>query len=198
VIITIGDQQVILFLEAVFAAIGLWRGVKRELIVLFGIAVAGLLASTQVEFLTTWVNRFYKIAMFVVKGGLSEELGSAKLGTMKPLVETGDDRTWLAVITFCTMVIFFYLLGQSLSKNSPNGLGKVLGAMVGAVNGFTISRFVLPRVFPTERTNVAIQSGQVSEKLTSGPILALVLVGLVGILIVYGVQASSRAAKKNG
>jgi len=197
VIITIGDQQVILFLAAVFAAVGLWRGVKRELIVLLGIAVAGLLASAQVEFLITWVNRFYKIAMFVMKGGLSEELGSATLGPMKPLIETGDDRIWLAVITFSIVVVLFYLFGQSLSKSSPNGLEKVLGAMVGAVNGFTIARFVLPRVFPTERTHVAIPSGQVSEKLTAGPIFALVLVGLVGILIVYGVRASSRASKKS-
>jgi len=197
VIINIGDQQVILFLATVFAAIGLWRGVKRELIVLSGIAVAGLLASTQVEFLTTWVNRFYKIALFVVKGGLSEELGSAQLGPMTPLVESGDDKKWLAVITFSIVVVFFYLLGQGLSKSSPSGLEKVLGALVGAVNGFSINRFVLPRVFPTERTHVAISSGQVSEKLTAGPIFALILVGLIGILIVYGVRASSRASKKS-
>ena len=156
-----------------------------------------MLTSTQVAFLTTWVNRFYKIAMFALKGGLSEELGSAKLGPMEPLVETGDEKTWLAVIAFCIVAILFYLLGQSLSKKSPNGLEKILGAMVGAVNGFAISRFVLPRVFPTERTHVAIPSGQVSEKLNAGPILALVLVGLVGILIVYGVRASSSTSRKS-
>jgi len=197
VIITIADQQVILFLVMVFAAVGLWRGVKRELTVLCGIAVAGLLASTQAEFLTTWVNRFYKIATFAVKGGLSEELGSAKLGPLKPLVETGDDRTWLAVVAFSIVVVCSYLFGHVLSKSAPNGLEKALGALVGAVNGFTITRFVLPRVFATERTHVAIPSGQVSEKLTAGPIFALVLVGLVGILIVYGVRASSRASNKS-
>jgi len=195
--ITIGDEQIILFLAAVFAAIGLWRGVRRELFVLIGILVASLLASTQVASLTTWVNRFYKIAMFALKGGLSEELGSAKLDPMESLVETGDDKTWLAVIAFCIVVILFYLLGQSVSKKAPNGLEKILGAMVGAVNGFAISRFVLPRVFPTERTHVAIPSGQVSEKLNAGPVLALVLVGLVGILVIYGVRASSSTSQKS-
>ena len=195
--ITIGDQQVILMLTMVFAAIGLWRGVKREFIVLFGIGVASLLASTQVEFLTTWINRLHKIAIFVVSGGFSEELGSANLESINPLVETGDDKAWLAVLTFTVVVVLFYLLGQILSKNSPKGLEKVLGGMVGAVNGFIITRFVLPRVFSTERTQVTIPSGQVSEKLTAGPIFALVLVALVGILIVYGVRASSGSSRKS-
>ena len=195
--LTVGEQGVILFLVALFAVLGLWRGIRRELFVLLGIAVAGALASTQVEFLTLWVNRFYKVAMFVMKGGLAEELGSAKLGPMSPLVETGDDKIWLAVIAFCVVVVVFYLLGQSLIKKPSNGAEKTLGAMVGAVDGFLINRFIYPKVFPTERTHVVIPSGQVSEKLTTGSVFALVLVGLVVILIVHGVRISSRSSQKS-
>lgn len=194
---TIGDREVILFLTGWFAALGLWRGARRELLVLPGLVVATLLATTQVELLTVWVNRFYKIAVFVVKGGLSEELGSAKLGPMRSLVETGDDRTWLAVVAFSIVIILFYLLGQGLIKKQPEGAEKIMGALLGAVNGFAISRFVYPRVLPTERTHVAILSGQVSEKLTAGSAFSLVLVGLVLILIVYGVRASGRPSQKS-
>jgi len=187
----IGSQALILSIAVLFGLFGFRRGLKRELIVLLGIALGSLLATTQVEFLTVWINRFYKIGIFVAKGGLSQELGSASLGPMRQLVETGDDKMALAVVTFLIVVVMAYLLGRVLAKASPSWTEKFMGALVGAVNGFLISRFVYPKVLHTPRTNIVIPSEEVSQQLTAGSRFALVLVGVVVVLIVYGVRSSS-------
>jgi len=192
--VTVGPQGVIVCLVALFALIGFRRGTKRELVVLAGIALASLIANTQLEFLTVWVNRFYKIAMFVAKGGLSEDLGSVSLGSLEPLVQTNNDSTWLAVTAYAVIVILSYLVGQRGIKGSPARSERVLGGLIGGVNGFLINRFIYPRVFPVNRTHVAIMSGQVSDALTGNSLLPLVLVGLVMILVVYGVRGSSRSS----
>ena len=193
---TIGAQGVIAFLVAIFALIGWRRGTKRELVVLAGAVLASALTSTQLEFLKLWVNRFHKIGVFVLNGGLTEELDTAGLFPAKPLVETGNDAACLAVITFCVVIILSYGLGQIVMRGSPERSEKALGGLIGGVNGFLISRFTYPRVFPAARTHVAILSGQVSDSLTGGSLFSLVLVGLVMILIIHGVRGSSHSSQK--
>ena len=193
---TIGAQGVIAFLVALFALIGWRRGTKRELFVLAGVVLASALSRTQLDFLKLWVNRFYKIGMFVLSGGLTEELSTASFTPVEPLVETNSDTTWLAVITFCVVIILSYVLGQFLIRASSERSERALGGLIGGVNGFLISRFTYPRVFPASRTHVAILSDQVSDSLTGGSLFSLVLVGLVMILIIHGVRGSSHPSQK--
>ena len=130
---TIGAQGVIAFLVALFALIGWRRATKRELLVLAGIVLASALTNTQLDFLKVWVNRFYKIGMFVLNGGLTEDLDTASLPPIEPLVETSSDTTWLAVITFCVVIVLAYVLGQIVVRGSFERSEKALGGLIGGV-----------------------------------------------------------------
>ncbi len=79
--------------------------------------------------------------------------------------------------------------GQSLSLSS-----RLLGLILGAVNGYLILRFWLPRLLPTAKTIVVIPSGSVADFL--GQNISYVFITIVAVLVFLGWQASSKKRKE--
>jgi hypothetical protein len=125
-----------------FGVIGLFRGVRRELITLLVIG------------LTYWLfnNRWSLL------GPLS-----------KPVVARGVDEITLQLALFLAVVVAAYFLGGRLTRapkssglemlrDIPSLLERLMGGATGAANGFLIARFAADRLFARASTAVIVPS----------------------------------------
>ena len=192
------DTKVLVPIILVFAYLGFRRGASRELLSLVGILVASAVTESLRAFLTKWVNRLYRFGLFTVKGGLGAANPGEVMGQIDGLavpISTPEHENLLVVISFLLIVAVMYFVGQDAIRQEGDLLGRFLGLFVGGLNGFLSGRFLFPRLFPDERTNVTILSRQISDYLGSENVLVWAAVVFCLIMIVYGVRSSSRPSR---
>jgi ABC-type cobalt transport system substrate-binding protein len=144
---------VILGLIAIFIILGFLRGLVRELILTVFILSAIAIMTNQFDSLVAWINRLYRMAMFVLKGGIAADNPVAVWENVKklsPLVETPQERLTFQIAMMGAALILGYIVGNLTSRQrlSPVSISllwrpgelipRLLGAIGGAVNGYLV------------------------------------------------------------
>lgn len=201
---TLVDATVfILALISVFILLGFLRGLARELILTFFIIIAQVLLNRYFDSLVAWANRLYRMAFFALKGGLASDDPLAiwnSIQAMRPLVETQQDKVTFTLATLGAALIFGYIIGNVFSRGklAPVGISllwrpgallpRLLGAVGGAVNGYLIVNYVVPRLLTEPRAVIVVPATKVSNVLQIN--LVNVAIALLVIIVIVGLQAS--------
>jgi len=179
-----------------FGLMGLRRGVFRELLTLFGVFVGIAVGSWATDFLEPWLNRFHRLFMFVLKGGLVAEDPTSILAEVKelpPLVVTDSDRLILGTAAFGLIVLAFYLLGEFAIDPPKTASQRFSGVILAGTNGYFIAYFLAPRHLPMPETTIRFSTSGLVDLLSQN--LVKVVLVFVLILIVLGLQMSTRPRK---
>ncbi len=170
---------------AVGAVLGLRRGSARELILFVGVVIGSLFApkggTAMPQVLTAGRN---------VMGGLVERTGGS-VSTAALEYSSSMDLIIFGVILLVALVI------SRLIGKPPKGLSaRLFGGLVGALNGYLIARFALPRLFPPPETTLVISqlSGQSGFSVTN---TATAVVVFVIVLIGLGIRQAAPPKKKS-
>jgi len=201
---TLTYLHVLVAVGAVFGLIGFLRGVAREVITTIGIIIAYLIVRWGESFLIGWTNRFFKMAIFAVRGGLVADDPTAiwaQVRELPPLIEAEGEKLIFKLVVFAALVILAYIVGNRLlpARKVPFGPlviyagpslpSRLLGLAAGVMNGYLIAYFVIPQAFPKPETVIKVPTEAVVKFLNQN--LPLVFIGLVVILIVLGLWSAS-------
>lgn len=179
---------------AIFAAMGHQRGILRELVATPFIILGPLLAPWLAVVLVPWVNRFYKLFMFARFGGLATDDFGAVMERVKqvpPLVCTPADLFRLGVVVCLAAIAAGYLLGQWRVKAPADRIARLLGAVIGTVNGYLLVRILVDQVWPTQFVAIVVPLGSVAQ-LFQAQTAAVLIVAFMAIVVL----ALQRAQKK--
>jgi len=180
-----------------FGLMGLRRGVFKELLTLVGVFVGIAVGKWGADFLEPWVNRFHKLFMFALKGGLVAEDPSgifAEIKELPPLVATDSDRLILGTAAFGLIVLTFYLLGEFIIDPPKTASQRFSGLILAGTNGYFIAYFLAPRHLPTPETTIRFSTSGLVNLLSQNLVKAVLVFVLV--LIVLGLQMSTRPKRQ--
>jgi len=213
-VVKLTTQVVILAVVIIFGFIGFSRGAQREFLVTVAVLFAGVFVQVGHKWLLFWINRMYKMMLFVRSGGLGASDPSAawvKVRALPDLIVSQQQQLYMTLAVFAAIVLLAYLLGdlifrQKLKPVPVRALPTVfiptssyffvrfLGLILGAVNGYLIVRFLLPRLFPTTKTVVVVPSGPLATFL--GQNINYVFIVIVAVLILWGWVVSTGRSKQ--
>jgi hypothetical protein len=192
-VINLDQLYLIIGFIVLFGLMGLRRGVLRELLTLLGVFLAIVVGKWGASFLEPWVNRFYKLIMFALKGGLITDDPSsvlAEMGVLTPLVTTDSDRLILGTVVFALVILAFYLLGEYVIDPPKKISQRLAGVILAGVNGYFIAYFLVPRHLPTPQTTIRFSTSGMIDLLARNLIIVVLI--FVIILIVLGLQMSTK------
>lgn len=173
------------FVVGLFAVVGYQRGILRELVVTPAVVLAPLISPWLGRVLKPWVNRFYKLAMFARFGGLTTDDLSVPLARLKelpPLIQTDEDVRRLGIVLFLLIVTLAYLIGQKRVKGPASRMQRVMGAVLGGINGYALFQAVLPMFLTAQFVVVVVPAQGVLQLFHSWVALALVVAFAVLVL----------------
>ncbi len=179
---------------AVFAIFGYRRGILRELVATPAILLAPFAGPWLGEVLTPWANRFYRLFLFARFGGLvTDDLAAVmeKVRQVPPLICTPAHTVRFGAILFLAVIACGYLLGQWRIKGQPDRVARLLGAIMGMVNGYVLVRILVDKVWPTQFAVIVVPVGSVAQ-LFQAQTAAVLVVAFMAIVIL----ALQRAHKK--
>lgn len=188
------DQlSIALAVIVLFGAIGYRRGLLRELVAAPAILVAPLVGPWLGTVLRPWVNRLHKLFLFARFGGLATDDLTAVLGKVKqvqPLISTKEDVLRLGVVLFMTIIACGYLLGEWRIKGPADRAMRLLGALMGALNGYMLVQIVLPRFWSAQFAIVVVPTASVLQLFHGQLAVALVIAFVV--LVVFALRLARK------
>jgi len=194
------DQYLLLGVTlALFALVGLRRGVNRELLSMVGIGVGILVSERGAVVLQPQVNRLYQMVRFALSGGLSSPdptAAWAQASSLPPLVSTAAHLQTLALCVFVLIVLIFYLLGQRLLRKSNSIIIRFLGMLAGGINGYLTASFIFPTLLNGAPAVITVPSQAVTTTLSTPRNIAFVIVFFIVVMIVFGLYNAGSSKKK--
>lgn len=192
--VNISEQLLMGLLLGLFALLGFRRGVHRELITLIGMGLGMLAANALAGPMIPSVNRLYRMVRFALSGGLSAPdptVAWSQAQTAPDLIRTAAQQQTLGLLVFLFVVTLFVIGGQIWGAKPRSLLLRVLGALMGLINGYLVARFLTPVLFATPRAVIALPSGEVQARLSDTETLAFVILFFVGVIITLGLYSAS-------
>ena len=187
--ILINEWWFVAVVAGVFAYLGVRRGMTVGQFMLISIVVGILLADRLAKFLEPWINISYQIMLAVIREHATSPDALVKTMFSQPLLITKNwQRLDLGSLIFVLLVWIGYLIGRRRSAKAKAAalMTQFLAAVVGAINGYLIAFFLLPRYLTASRTVVTVPNVNIKSLLQvqlSLPILLLVLVIItIGVL----------------
>ncbi len=190
----VSEQLLMALLLGLFALVGFRRGVHRELITLIGIGLGMLAANAFAGRLIPGVNRLYRMVRFALGGGLSAADPTAAWGQAQAapdLIHTVTQQQTLGLVVFLFIVLLFFIGGQIWGAKPRSPLLRLLGVLMGLINGYLVARFLTPILFAAPKALIALPSGEVQARLSDAETLAFVILFFVGVIITLGLYSAS-------
>jgi hypothetical protein len=187
--VLVNEWGVVAVVAGVFAYLGVRRGMTVGQFMLIAIVAGILLADRLAKFMEPWINIAYQMMLAVVREHATSPEALVKTMFSQPLLITKDwQRLDLGSLIFVLLVWMGYLIGRRRSAKAKAAalMTQFLAAVVGAINGYLIAFFLLPRYLTASRTVVTVPNVNIRSLLQvrlSLPILLLVLVIItIGVL----------------
>jgi len=187
--ILVNEWWFVVVVAAVFAYLGVRHGITIGQFMLIGIVVGILLADRLAKFMEPWINISYQMVLAVVREHATSPDALVKTMFSQPKLITQDwQRLDLGSLMFGLLVWVGYLIGRwrSAKAKAASLMTRFLAAVVGAINGYLITFFLLPRYLTASNTVVTVPNVNIKSLLQvqlSLPILVLVLVIItIGVL----------------
>ncbi len=193
--VTIDQVVLMALILGVFGVLGFRRGANRELVTLVGIAIAFVLLTQLSDAIVPIVNKLHRMGRFVVRGGLLADDPTVVWGEVKNLpmlVSSEAHRRNLATLLFALLVAVSYIAGSRAAADGGNSLSRILGLVLGAVNGFIIASYLFRYALVATKATIELSSGAMRETVMSGQTVGKIIVALVLALIALGLYGASR------
>jgi len=204
---------VVLIVIGLFAWWGRGHGWRREAHITFFIILATILLTYYDELLIAYTNRFWRFFLFAIRGGLIADDPAALFATIRklpPLIETPFGRTLFKLIFFSLLSVMGWYVGRRRVKIQGERAGSIgpftfttggklnrrdrlFGALLGAVDGYLVANFVLPRISQAPTITVVIPNAEVVDLLKINFIYVIVV--FVAIVLAIAVLDLGRAGK---
>jgi hypothetical protein len=191
--------EVLTLILVVFGMVGMMRGWYREGVTSFFVVfLAILLWRPEIgNSIIEWINGFLRFILSFFKAGLT--FNTAKLSAASAEVGNVLDPTSYQLWIIITVVLIgiSYAVGEATFDGPMSALGRLLGGVIGAANGYVI--FSMVKQFLANdwgvRTGVSASSvGEVAIQMTNVPadsfvsgygivFVLVLLIAVVGLLI---------------
>jgi hypothetical protein len=189
--------DILLFVLVIFGLIGFTRGARREFIVTLFILLGYLLTTWLFPYVVIVINRIALLTRIALSGALTAENPGQALANVDrtPLIANPDEATWLKLLVFGVTVWFGYWLsrrgkpvltpvGIAILRRPPDILARLAGIVAGAVNGFLLLLYIVPRVAPGSQAILVVPT-MATFMLQQRWLFAAVL-ALIAIVILVG------------
>jgi hypothetical protein len=182
----------------VFGFIGLTRGIRRELYASVAIVLAIVIVGASSGTLTDPINRYYRMFKFVRQGGMNAEDPAAEWQEIRgepELIASPESQNALKLAVFATIVLLGYFMGQRFGPMPFGIMPRILGLFIGLFNGFGITYFLLPIIFPEPKALIEIPAGQVQQTMLRPEFLAQLGILFIFVMIAFGLFSASGRAR---
>ncbi len=187
--LTIDELLFILLLSSPIIYWGYRHGLDAVMIAVIGTLAGMVLADALASAVSAGVNTFWRIASAMVSVGFGPEFFT-RIREGPGLFETPPQIQFLGTVIFLAITYVAFRLAFKRAGGRSNILEGVFGAIGGAVTGYIIVTFLIPRHF-TLPQRVEI----VETQLPSFALDANVVVLIVLIVVVFAVQSSKKKKK---
>jgi hypothetical protein len=165
-------QYLIVIATALTAStmIGLKRGWRGQLMAFIPIVSIWWILQVKMEALVATVNSTYKGILFFASCGSQTDTsaclelsGAAHAMLVDPA--SADQSRLLLLLCFVSTVALVFLLVMRFGRPPVSLVQRLLGAVLGVANGFTLSYLVLPLLSYGQRINLPVASATAEEEL---------------------------------
>jgi len=197
-ILPIDYSEVLTLVLIVFGIVGMMRGWYREgVTALFVAFLAILVWQPEIgEGIINWINSLIQFILAFFRAGLTfntTKLTAAAQG-IGTVLDPSSYRMWIVITVL--LVGISYAVGEATFNGHISALGRLLGGLIGAANGFVL--FSLAKQFLTNywsaQGRVMAQSGDVAIQMTNVPaggfvsgygivFVLVLLIAVIGLLI---------------
>jgi len=191
------SDLVMLFLF-VFAIVGLMRGWYKEGITSFFVAALAVLVwrPSLAQKIIETVNDLLKLIIMFLKSGFSLQPQSLMAQTVDPKLLLDPDSYRLYIVVTVVLIAVSYVIGEATFKDKMTPLGRLLGGVLGAFNGYVIlalgKQYLLNHL--QSKNAFVAQSNQLSIEMANVPtsnffagsgiiFIFVVVVGVVALLV---------------
>ena len=192
------SSDLVLAVAIIFGLIGFTRGARREVTVTLFVLLAVLLTTWFEDALVTWINRLYRLVrlgLLVARNPDNPAQALQGAGPIGALMDPSGDRFLFRLLVFFAVIWLGYLvsrrgkrvvtpLGLATLRRPPDLLARLAGFVAGAINGFLISYFLLPRLVSGTQAVLVIPTFATS--LLQQRLLPLVFILVVAVFIFVG------------
>ena len=210
-IITINYETLTIIVVVLFALSGFLRGWWAEgITTIFLILLTIFLTQPEIaDAIIDFVNGVIAAAWDILMG-LLESLGIVQAGaaatSTPPIVIDPDDRTVFIIILIVMVLLSYFTSKITLGGRTITLGGRILGGILGAVNGFLVvnlvKEFIIGRFFPEtglsatsaapDQLSIAVTGVPPESLFTATPQLLIILFGV----IIPGIILGSRVTRK--
>lgn len=181
----------------IFAVVGLMRGWFKEAITAIFTALLAVLVwqpNIAREIIET-VNDLIKLIVMFVKSGFSLKPQTLMAQAVDPDLLLDPYSYRLYIVVTVVLLAVSYIVGEATFKGKMTPLGRLLGGLIGAFNGYVILALVKQYFFNHLRAKgVSTLSNEMSVQLTSVPsgslfagtgiiFIFIVVIGVVALLV---------------
>ena len=191
-------SEVLTLVLVIFGIVGMMRGWYREGVTALFVALLAILVWRPEigDGIIAWVNSFLRFIVAFFKAGLTFNTAklTASAASTNPLLDPSSYRLWIVVTV--AMIAISYAVGEATFDGKMAPLGRLLGGIIGAANGFVVISLTKQYLanYWADQGRVVSQSSQVAIQMTNVPagsfvngygivFVLIILIAVVGLLI---------------
>jgi hypothetical protein len=182
----------------IFAVVGLMRGwFKEGITAIFTAALAVLVWQKDLaRKIIETINDLIKLIVMFFQSGFSLKPQTLMAQAVDPDLLLDPDSYRLYVVVTVVMLAVSYVVGEATFKGKMTPLGRLLGGLIGAFNGYVILALVKQYMFDHFQTKggVSVLANEMSVRLTAVPtgspfagagliFIFIVVIGVVALLV---------------